>query len=367
MSRYEVDGVDIRALPKVSLHDHLDGGLRPQTIVELADELGLRLPANDADALGGWFLRQADSGSLPDYLTTFDVTTSVMQTEHGLHRVAKELVLDLVDDGVLYAEIRWAPEQHLARGLGLDQAVEAVQAGIDEAIDLVESHGGRIVVGQLLSAMRHLDRADEIAELAIRHADRGVVGFDIAGPEAGFPPSRLRSAFDRLAEAHLPTTVHAGEGDGIDSIRDALVAGRALRLGHGTRIAEDLEIEDEGDDVLVHLGATAEWVRDRQIVLEVSPSSNLQTGTIAAWGDALADHPIDLLLQLGFAVTVNPDNRLQSGTTLTRELGLMVETFDWSLDDIEQVTLTAMAGAFCSLDEREELADEIADGFDDLR
>ncbi|WP_405217541.1 adenosine deaminase [Agrococcus sp. Ld7] len=368
MSRYEVDGVDIQTLPKVSLHDHLDGGLRPQTIIELADEIGVALPASDAAALGDWFAAQSNSGSLPEYLTTFDITTAVMQTEHGLHRVAKEFVLDLAEDGVIYGEIRWAPEQHLQRGLSLDQAVEAVQAGIEEAIGLVATHGGRIRVGQLVSAMRHLDRADEIAQLALRHRDAGAVGFDIAGPEDGFPASRLQSAFDTLAHAHFPATVHAGEGAGIDSIADALFAGRALRLGHGTRIAEDIVVEEETDDaIVVRLGEIAQWVKDRQIALEVSPSSNLQTGTIAQWGDALSSHPIDLLHQLQFCVTVNPDNRLQSGTTLTRELGLLVENFLWDLDDLEQVTQNAAASAFCSFEEREELADEIADGFDDLR
>ncbi|MGC5076939.1 adenosine deaminase [Agrococcus sp. DT81.2] len=368
MSRYEVDGVDIQTLPKVSLHDHLDGGLRPQTILELADEIGLELPASDASSLGEWFATQSNSGSLPEYLKTFDITTAVMQTEQGLHRVAKEFVLDLAEDGVLYGEIRWAPEQHLQRGLSLDQAVEAVQAGVEEAIDLVATHGGRIRVGQLISAMRHLDRGDEIAQLALRHRDRGAVGFDIAGPEAGFPASRMQSAFDILAKAHFPATVHAGEGDGLESIADALFAGRALRLGHGTRIAEDIHTEEETDDaVVVRLGEVAEWVKDRQIALELSPSSNLQTGTIAQWGDSLADHPIDLLHQLGFCVTVNVDNRLQSGTTLTRELGLLVDTFEWDLDDLEEVTQNAAASAFCSFEEREQLADEIADGFDDLR
>ncbi|MCH1882291.1 adenosine deaminase [Agrococcus sp. ARC_14] len=368
MSRYEVDGVDIQTLPKVSLHDHLDGGLRPQTILELGDEIGLELPASDAASLGEWFATQSNSGSLPEYLKTFDITTAVMQTEHGLHRVAKEFVLDLAEDGVIYGEIRWAPEQHLQRGLSLDAAVEAVQAGIEEAIGLVASHGGRIRVGQLVSAMRHLDRADEIAELALRHRGKGAVGFDIAGPEDGFPASRLQSAFDILAKAHFPATVHAGEGAGIDSITDALFSGRALRLGHGTRIAEDIVVEEESDEaIVVRLGEVAEWVKDRQIALEVSPSSNLQTGTIAQWGESLADHPIDLLHQLGFCVTVNTDNRLQSSTTLTRELGLLVETFEWDLDDLEQVAQNAAASAFCTFEESEQLADEISDGFDDLR
>lgn len=368
MSRYEVDGVDIQTLPKVSLHDHLDGGLRPQTIIELADEIGLALPAGDAAALAAWFTAQSNSGSLPEYLQTFDVTTAVMQTEHGLRRVAKEFVLDLAEDGVVYGEVRWAPEQHVQAGLSLDQAVEAVQAGIEEAIGLVASHGGRIRIGQLISAMRHLDRSDEIAQLALRHRDSGAVGFDIAGPEEGFPASRLQSAFDTLAKAHFPATVHAGEGAGIDSIADALFSGRALRLGHGTRIAEDIVVEEENDDtIIVRLGEIAEWVKDRQIALEVSPSSNLQTGTIAQWGTALTDHPIDLLLQLGFCVTVNTDNRLQSGTTLTRELGLLVDAFDWDLDDLEQVTQNAAASAFCTSEEYEQLSDEIADAYDAIR
>lgn len=365
--RYLVEGVDIGALPKVSLHDHLDGGLRPQTIIELADEVGLELPATDAAALGAWFADAADSGSLPQYLTTFDITTGVMQTEDGLRRIAREFVLDLAADGVVYGEIRWAPEQHLTRGLSLDAAVEAVQAGIDEALDLVESHGGRLQVGQLVSAMRHLDRWTEIAELALRHRDDGVVGFDIAGPEEGFPPTRHSEAFDLLARNHLPVTVHAGEGAGLESIKDALFAGRTLRLGHGVRIAEDIDVVEDDDAVHARLGPTAEWVRDRQIALELSPSSNLQTGAIAAWGDAIEDHPFDLLYRLGFRTTVNCDNRLQSATSLTRELGLLVETFGYGLDDLEQLQTNAAQAAFLPIEDRDELVDHIAERFDDAR
>lgn len=367
MDRILLDGVDIGALPKVSLHDHLDGGLRPQTIVEIADEIGLALPATDADALGDWFAESADSGSLVDYLKTFDVTTAVMQTEGALVRIAREFVLDLADDGVVHGEIRWAPEQHLTRGLSLDAAVEAVQAGLDEGVALVRSRGRRIQVGQLVSAMRHLDRWTEIAELAIRHRDRGVVGFDIAGPEDGFAPSRHSEAFDLLARAHMPVTVHAGEAAGIDSIRDALFAGRALRLGHGVRIAEDISVDDRGDDLLVELGATAEWVRSRQIPLELSPSSNLQTGAIAAFGDQIEDHPFDLLYQLGFRVTVNTDNRLQSDTSLTNELALLAETFEYDLDDLEQLQVNAARSTFLPVEERDDLVEHITDVFDELR
>ncbi|WP_395243771.1 adenosine deaminase [Agromyces sp. MMS24-K17] len=364
--RLDGDGADLRALPKISLHDHLDGGLRPQTLIELGEEIGLELPASDAESLGEWFSVQSNSGSLVEYLKTFDLTTAVMQTREGLTRVAREFVQDLAADGVIYGEVRWAPEQHLTRGLSLDEAVEAVQAGLDQGVDDARSLGRRIRTGQLVTAMRHLDRGLEIAELAVRHRDRGVVGFDIAGPEAGFPPSRHRTAFDYLASRFMPVTVHAGEADGLESIRGALVDGRALRLGHGVRIAEDLIIDHKDDEgTYVTLGPTAQWVRDREIPLETSPSSNVQTGAIAAWGDELVDHPFDILYQLGFRVTVNVDNRLQSGTSLTRELALLSDAFGYDLDDLEVFQLNAAAGAFLPIDDREELAEQIEDGFDE--
>lgn len=366
--RYLVDGVDIRELPKISLHDHLDGGLRPASIVELAANTGVELPATDAALLGEWFAEQSNSGSLVDYLKTFDITTAVMQTEAALHRVAKEAVLDLAADNVIWAELRWAPEQHLQGGLSLDAVVEAVQAGIDEGIDEAAAAGRAIGVGQLVTAMRHLDRGQDIAELAVRHRAHGVVGFDIAGPEAGFLPSRFAQAFDYLAREMFPTTVHAGEADGLESIRSALVDGHALRLGHGVRLAEDVQIQRQDDErTFVTLGPIADWVRDRQIALEVSPSSNLQTGAIAEWGDDLIDHPFDLLYQLGFAVTVNTDNRLMSGTTLSQELALLAEAFSYDLDDLETFQLNAASAAFCPLDEREALAAAITEGFEGLR
>ncbi|WP_210508972.1 adenosine deaminase [Naasia sp. SYSU D00057] len=359
--------VDIASLPKVSLHDHLDGGLRPQTIIELADEVGLALPAADADALGTWFRESADSGSLPTYLETFSITTGVMQTAPGLTRVAREFVQDLGADGVLYGEIRWAPEQHLTRGLTLDQTVEAVQAGIDAGIEDVRRTTGReIGIGQLVSAMRQNDRGLEIAELALRHRGNGVVGFDIAGPEDGFLPSRMGDAFDLLAENWFPVTVHAGEAADLDSIASALLDGRALRLGHGVRLALDIAIEGEDENnTWVSLGRLAHWVKDREIALELSPSSNLQTGAIEAWGDELADHPFDLLYQLGFRVTVNTDNRLMSDTSITKELSLLVDTFGYDLADLEVFQLNAAGAAFLSVEDREELADRISAGFDE--
>jgi adenosine deaminase len=224
--------------------------------------------------------------------------------------------------------------------------------------------------------MRHADRGQEIAELAVRHRNSGAVGFDIAGAEEGFPPSRFKDAFTYLAENNFPATVHAGEAAGLESIQDALVHGRALRLGHGVRIAEDIHVEfdptedpdDDGDTVgIATLGTLASWVRDRGIPLEICPSSNLQTGAIAGFGDSVEDHPLDLLYQTGFRVTINTDNRLMSGVTLTDEFELLVETFDYDLDDLLALTLNAAEAAFLPLEEREALADYITEAYANVR
>ena len=356
--------MDIQALPKISLHDHLDGGLRPQTMVELAAEVGHVLPEDNALDLANWFMESANSGSLVRYLETFSQTLAVMQTANALERVAYEAVLDLAQENIIYAELRWAPEQHLQQGLSLDQAVEAVQDGLEKGMDEVANRGGSIRTGQILIAMRQADRALEVAELAVRHRNDGVVGFDIAGPEDGFLPANHKVAFDYLASQLFPVTVHAGEAAGIDSIKDALVSGRALRLGHGVRLVEDIMFSrTEGDTDLVVLGEVAQWVYDRHIALEVSPSSNLQTGAFAMLGDKMADHPIDILYDLGFTVTVNTDNRLMSGTNLTRELEILVETFGYQLGDLEQLQLNAAEASFQGLTEREELIEIIESGF----
>ncbi|WP_051172071.1 adenosine deaminase [Microbacterium indicum] len=364
-SEAQIEGVPVRSLPKVSLHDHLDGGVRAATVFELANEAGIELPTSDARSLCEWFADQADSGSLVDYIKTFDLTIAVMQTAENLTRIAREFVEDLANDGVIYAEVRWAPEQHQAQGLTLDEAVQAVQDGLEEGEDAADENGHAIHVAQILSAMRQADRSLEIAELALRFRDDGVVAFDLAGPEDGFPASRHQPALDLLAREFFPVTLHAGEAAGLDSIRGALLDGRALRLGHGVRIAEDLEvIETEGDEVRVRFGDLARWVRDREIALELSPSSNLGTGAIEAWGDSLEDHPFDLLYQLGFCVTVNTDNRLMSRTTITRELSLLAEAFDYDLEDVEQFQLNAAAATFLPIEQREELIDLITEGFD---
>lgn len=363
-------GVAIETLPKVTLHDHLDGALRPETIIELAladaDSLAETLPSTDPTALAEWFFMSCNAGSLPEYLATFDLTVSVMQTADNLERVAREWVLDIAEDGVIYGETRWAPEQHTRAGLSLDEAVLAVQRGLDAGVAEVRAAGGWVRVGQVVCAMRHADRSLEIAELALRHRDAGVVGFDIAGAEHGFSAGRHAAAFRLLAENQFPATVHAGEADGLASIESALVDGYALRLGHGVRLAEDISIESSDDEaVTVSLGYLAQWVKDRGIALELCPSSNLQTGAISQWGDTLAAHPFDLFYQLGMVVTVNPDNRLMSSTTVSRELGLLVDEFAYGLEDLEQFQINAAMAAFLPLEDRVDLVDRIETGFRD--
>ncbi|WP_028653918.1 adenosine deaminase [Nocardioides sp. J54] len=339
---------DLQAAPKVLLHDHLDGGLRPATIVDLAAAVDHQLPATDPTALATWFAEAADSGSLERYLETFAHTVGVMQTAEALTRVARECVEDLAADGVVYAEIRYAPELHVEGGLELDQVVAAVQAGFEEGM---AAAGGRIVVRHLLTAMRQAARAMEIAELSIQWRDRGVVGFDIAGPEAGYPPTRFIDAFEYLQRENSHFTIHAGEGFGLPSIWEAVQWCGADRLGHGVRIADDIAVAEDGT---AKLGRLASYVRDKRIPLEMCPSSNVQTGA----APSLAEHPIKLLASLRFRVTVNTDNRLMSRTSLSREFGLLNEAFGYGWREIEWLTVNAMKSAFIPYDERYRLITE---------
>ena len=350
----------VAELPKVVLHDHLDGGLRPGTVAELAGQVGHELPAEDPQELADWFVAAASSGSLERYLETFDHTLAVMQTADNLARVARESVLDLAADGVVYAEQRYAPEQHLRGGLTLQQVVDAVRSVLDEGVQEAAAAGRTIRVGQLVTAMRHADRGVEIAHLALENRDRGVIGFDIAGAEAGFPPSRHQRAFWTLRRASFPVTVHAGEAAGVSSISEALHVGGALRIGHGARITEDItfgEATPADPQGLEHarLGVVAHWLRDQQVPLELCPSSNLQTGVAAS----IAEHPITLLGQLGFAVTVNTDNRLMSGTSMTREMQLLVDEAGWTLAELRDATLTAAWNGFIHHDERQALVEDV--------
>ncbi|MFV2017287.1 adenosine deaminase [Micromonospora sp. LOL_023] len=341
---------EIVRVPKALLHDHLDGGLRPATVVELAAEVGHVLPVTDPDELGRWFVSAADSGSLERYLETFAHTVAVMQTEAGLFRVAAECAVDLAADGVVYAEVRFAPEQHLSRGLGLGQVVEAVVAGF--AAGAVEAaRAGRVIrVGTLLTAMRHAARSQEIAELAVRYRDAGVVGFDIAGAEAGFPPTRHLDAFEYLQRENFHFTIHAGEAFGLPSIWQAIQWCGADRLGHGVRIVDDIEVGGGA-----RLGRLASYVRDKRIPLELCPSSNVQTGAVGSVGE----HPIGLLRDLRFRVTVNTDNRLMSGTSMSREMWLLVEAFGWGWAELRWLTINAMKSAFIPFDERLAIIDDV--------
>jgi len=352
----------IRRAPKVLLHDHLDGGLRPGTIVELARDTGYsNLPETDPGKLGIWFREAADSGSLERYLETFAHTCAVMQTREALVRVAAECAEDLAEDGVVYAEVRYAPEQHLEGGLSLEEVVEAVNEGFRQGERLARENGHRIRVGALLTAMRHAARALEIAELANRYRDSSVVGFAIAGAEAGFPPTRHLDAFEYLKRENNHFTIHAGEAFGLPSIWQALQWCGADRLGHGVRIIDDIQVREDGS---VELGRLASYVRDKRIPLELCPSSNLQTGA----ADSYAAHPIGLLRRLHFRATVNTDNRLMSGTSMSQEFEHLVEAFGYSLDDMQWFSVNAMKSAFIPFDERLAMInDVIKPGYAELK
>ena len=343
----------LQAFPKVSLHDHLDGALRPQTIIELAADSGHRLPADNADDLGRWFAESADSGSLARYLETFDQTIAVTQTAANLRRVAAEFVADLAADGVIYGEARWAPEQHLREGLTLRQSVEAVRDGLAEGMARCRARGQNIEVRQLLTAMRQAEPRRDVAELALSYRDDGVAGFDLAGPENGYPSSRFLESFQLLRRNSAYYTIHAGEADGWESICEAVRVCGANRIGHGVAIIEDIQQGDAGDAVL---GDFAGYLLNEQIPLEMCPSSNVQTGTVAS----IEAHPIHRLDRLGFRVTVNPDNRLMSATTLTREFALLGEAFDYSLDDVRRLGINAAKSVFAVDGVRKALVQRIA-------
>ncbi len=347
----------IRRVPKVLLHDHLDGGLRPQTIVDLARESGYTgLPATDAGELAQWITSNSTRGHLELYLEAFAHTVGVMQTRDALVRVAAECAADLADDGVVYAEVRFAPELHVTGGLSLDQVVEAVLEGFRRG-----SAGRGITVYALLTAMRTAARSLEIAELAVRHRDAGVVGFDIAGAEAGSPPSRHLDAFQYVARENFHITIHAGEGFGLPSIWEAVQWCGAERLGHGVRLIDDIRAAPDGTAML---GRLASFIRDRRIPLELCPTSNVQTGAARS----ISDHPIGLLRRLSFRVTVNTDNRLMSGVTLSSEFRVLAQAFGYGWGDIEWLTINAMKSAFAPFDERLALINNvIKPGYDPVR
>jgi adenosine deaminase len=344
----------LRAFPKVSLHDHLDGGLRPQTIIELATDIGQVVPADNADDLGRLFAESANSGSLDRYLETFDQTLAVMQTAPNLRRVAKEFVEDLAADGVIYGETRWAPEQHLRAGLTEAEAVEAVRDGLAEGMTACRKRGHEIEVLQLLTAMRQGEPTRDIAELTLRYRHDSVAGFDIAGPEKGYPPSRFLESFQLLRRQSEYYTIHAGEADGCQSIWEAVQVCGANRVGHGVAIIEDIQLDDGR---ATEFGDFAAYVLNEQIPLEMCPSSNVQTGTVPS----ITEHPINSLDRLGFRVTVNPDNRLMSATSMTREFALLAEAFDYTLSDVRRLTINAAKSVFAPYEVRKSLVQRIAE------
>jgi len=343
----------IRSAPKALLHDHLDGGLRPATIVDLAREHGYRaLPTYDAGELATWFRRGADRKSLELYLETFVHTTGVMQHPSAIARVTAECVEDLAADGVVYAEIRYAPELSTAGGLTPDEVVRANLEGLRIGMERADAAGHPIVAGAIVCGMRNGPHVMDAARLAVRHRDVGVVGFDIAGPEAGFPPGDHAAAFELLRREGVRITIHAGESYGLPSIREALAACGAERLGHANHLVDDITTGPDGQPVL---GRLARYIRDRRIPLEVCPTSNVHTGFRSRFGD----HPFDLLRRLGFLVTVNTDNRLMSGVSASSEAAGLVEHFGYGLDDLERLAVDAVEAGFAPLPVRRRVVDEV--------
>jgi adenosine deaminase len=342
-----MDRSAVSSLPKVVLHDHLDGGLRPATILDIADDVGYAgLPAGDEPGLADWF-HQGDSGSLATYLAAFDQTVAVMQTTGALERIAYECLQDLAGDGVVYAEVRFAPSLHIAGGLRREAVIEAVLEGMRRSAG---DHG--IVFGVIVDALRHQTDSAEVAGLAVRYADQGVVAFDLSGPELGHPADAHLPACRLVREAGLGLTLHAGEADGPKSIWRAYGRCHAHRIGHGVRIVEDTVVED-GE--IVAVGALARTIRDQQVPLEICPTSNLHTGFV----DRAVDHPVGALHRAGFTVTLNTDNRLMSGTSMTDEFLLAVTEQGFGIDDLETVTRNALEAGFGDRRERARLADEV--------
>ena len=342
----------IRRAPKVVLHDHLDGGLRPTTVAELARETGYQgLPTLDADELAQWFIADAKGSDLVHYLEGFAHTTALMQTRDQIERVAAECALDHARDGVVYAEIRFAPELHTYGGLTLAEVVNAALAGFAAGTRLAHDEGHTIIVRTIISAMRQAHMSEEIAALAISFRDHGVCGFDIAGPEDGFPPTEHLRAFHLIQRENFHLTVHAGEAFGLPSLWEAVQFCNAERLGHGVRIVDDIT-HDNGH---YELGRLASYIRDRRIPLEVCPTSNVHTGAARS----ITSHPIELLRRLRFRVTVNTDNRLMSGITMSSEFEACARAFDWTLDDMQWLTLNAAKSAFFQFDLRLAMIDTV--------
>ena len=338
----------IARAPKVLLHDHLDGGLRPQTMIDHALASGYtKLPSYNPDELATWFVNACSSGTLELYLETFEHTISVMQTKEEIERVARECVLDLAADGVVYAEVRGAPELFTRKGLTLDQVIEATVEGHKQGMAEAKAAGREIRVEVLLCALRQNNLSDEVATKVVKYKGRGVVGFDIAGPEDGFPPTDHIKAFDYLRSNGAHFTIHAGEAFGVESIELAVRDCHAERIGHGIRLIDDIDFSS-GTAVL---GSLSQEILDRQICLEMAPTSNLQTGGAASY----ETHQIGVMKKLGFNVTINTDNRLMSATSMIREVTEISRGYSWTIDDLHDVARNGIMSAFISEDEKQDI------------
>ena len=341
----------IKRLPKAVIHDHLDGGLRPETIIELAAAINYPLPESDPVKLADWFFEACNSGSLVRYIETFEHTIAVMQTKAAITRVAKECALDLARDGVVYAEVRGAPELFTHKGLSLDEVIEATIAGYRLGESQAKSEGLTIRVESILCALRQNPHAHEVAKMVVKYRDSGVVGFDIAGPEDGFPPTNQLDTFNYLRQEDAHFTIHAGEAYGLPSIWQAIQMCGAERLGHGVRIIEDIDFSGSEPK----LGRLSSYIRDRRIPLELCPTSNLQTGA----AKDIASHPIGALAKLRFRITINTDNRLMSRTSMSNEMVEVVKAFNWSFQDLQRVTINALKSSFIPFAERLAIIEEI--------
>ena len=341
---------DLSVLPKVLLHDHLDGGLRPQTVLDLAEAGGYGgLPSHDIEELTDWFF-QGRSASLERYLAAFVHTVGVMQTADAIERVAFEAVEDLAGQGVVYAELRMAPSICTEGDLDLSGAIAAMLAGLRRG-ETASGMPARLIV----DAMRQESDSLEVAQAAVEFAGEGVVGFDLAGPEAGFPAGAHREACELALAGGLHLTIHAGEGDGIESIAGAIEVG-AERLGHGVRLVEDMEVVAGEAEAL---GPVARSVFEAGITLEICATSNLHTGLFP---DA-ASHPLGVLHRFGFGVTLNTDNRLMSQITATDEFSLAVEHHGFDAQELESVTMRAIDSAFCGQATKDLVAEKITAGY----
>lgn len=332
----------IKIIPKVELHDHLDGGLRPSTMLELASAYDITLPAREEGALAEWFHRGAKQKSLPLYLETFAVTNAVMQTREALERIAAEAIEDLAEEHVVYAEIRFAPVLHMNRGMNLEDIVTSVLKGLQAGKKATGTHYGLI-----LCALRNQDPkiSLEIAELAIAFRDRGVVGFDIAGDESGHPPKKHLEAFQYIRNRNFNITIHAGEAFGVESIWQAIQICGAHRIGHGTRLTEDMSLRGTR---IEKMGSLAHFIRDRRIPMEMCLTSNVGTGAVKDYDS----HPFNIFFRNGFRVFLSSDNRLMSDTNLSKEMEIAAHYFNLSFHDLEKISLNAMKSSFIHHDEK---------------